>query len=190
MRWRGAIGDMPADLEVTNVSKSFPTAAGDLPILTGVNLSLSRGEELVVMGPSGAGKSTLLYIIGTLDAPSGGSVNILGQNPFALDRSTLARFRNANIGFVFQDHYLLPQCTVLENVLIPTLAGNGADKAAEDRANCLAKSNMPQGYCAAVYRTRDGAPDCTLPVAIAADLDGGLAIARNRCLREREAAAR
>ena len=128
---------MPADLEVTNVSKSFPTAAGDLPILTGVNLSLSRGEELVVMGPSGAGKSTLLYIIGTLDAPSGGSVNILGQNPFALDRSTLARFRNANIGFVFQDHYLLPQCTVLENVLIPTLAGNGADKAAEDRARFL-----------------------------------------------------
>ena len=89
MNWRGAIGDMPADLEITNVSKSFPTAAGDLPILTGVNLSLSRGEELVVMGPSGAGKSTLLYIIGTLDTPSGGSVSILGQDPFALDRSAV-----------------------------------------------------------------------------------------------------
>jgi hypothetical protein len=65
-----------------------------------------------------------------------------------------------------------------------------ADKAVEDRASCLARSNMPQGYCAAVYRTRDGSPDCTLPVAIAANLDGGLTIARNRCLREREAAVR
>ena len=129
--------DSPADLELTNVSKSFPTAGGDLPILGGISLVLSRGEKLAIMGPSGAGKSTLLYIIGTLDSPSGGTVRILGQNPFALDRSALARFRNANVGFVFQDHYLLPQCTVLENVLIPALAGSGADKAAEDRARLL-----------------------------------------------------
>jgi lipoprotein-releasing system ATP-binding protein len=128
---------MPADLEVTNVSKTYTTAAGDLLILAGVSLSLSRGEELAVMGPSGAGKSTLLYIIGTLDAPSSGTVSILGNNPFALDRSALARFRNANVGFIFQDHYLLPQCTVLENVLIPTLAGNGADKSTDERARFL-----------------------------------------------------
>lgn len=129
--------DSPADLEITNLSKSYPTAGGDLPILGSVNLSLSRGEELAIMGPSGAGKSTLLYIIGTLETPSGGTIRILGQNPFALDRAGLARFRNANVGFVFQDHYLLPQCTVLENVLIPTLAGSGADKPAEDRARLL-----------------------------------------------------
>jgi len=129
--------DSSADLEVTNVSKSYSTAGGDLSILGGVSLALSRGEELAIMGPSGAGKSTLLYIIGTLDTPTGGAVRILGQDPFALDRQGLARFRNANIGFIFQDHYLLPQCTVLENVLIPTLAGNGADKSAEDRARLL-----------------------------------------------------
>src|SRR5689334_22473709 len=103
---------MPADLEVTHVSKSYSTAGGDLSILEGVSLALSRGEELAIMGRSGAGKSTLLYIIGTLDSPSGGAVRILGQDPVALDRAVLARFRNANIGFVFQDHYLLPQCTV------------------------------------------------------------------------------
>lgn len=128
---------MTSDLLVTSVSKSFPTAGGDLPILDSVNLSLSRGEALAITGPSGAGKSTLLYIIGTLDAPSSGAVHILGQDPFALGRAALAGFRNANIGFVFQDHYLLPQCTVLENVLIPTLAGAGAGPEAETRAAAL-----------------------------------------------------
>jgi lipoprotein-releasing system ATP-binding protein len=131
--------DSAADLEVASVSKSFPVAGGELPVLSGVNLSLARGEALAIMGPSGAGKSTLLYIIGTLDTPTSGSVRLLGQDPFSLDGADLARFRNANIGFVFQDHCLLPQCTVLENVLIPTLAGSGADGDAEDRARMLLK---------------------------------------------------
>lgn len=126
-----------ADLLVTRVSKSFPTAGGDLRILEDVDLSLARGEALAITGPSGAGKSTLLYIIGTLDAPTAGSVRILGQDPFVLNRSALARFRNASIGFVFQDHCLLPQCNVIENVLIPTLAGTGASAAADDRARML-----------------------------------------------------
>jgi lipoprotein-releasing system ATP-binding protein len=132
-----APADLPADLSVTNLSKSYPTASGDLPILTGVNLSLARGEALAITGPSGAGKSTLLYIIGTLDRPTSGSVRILNHDPFTLAPPELARFRNASIGFVFQEHYLLPQCNVLENVLIPTLAGSGADAAAEERARLL-----------------------------------------------------
>ncbi len=127
---------MSHDLQVTHVSKSYAAASGNLSILADVNLSLARGESLAITGPSGAGKSTLLYLIGTLDTPTAGTVQILGQNPFILKSADLARFRNANIGFVFQEHYLLPQCSVIENVLIPTLAGNGAD-GAEDRARML-----------------------------------------------------
>ncbi len=126
-----------ADLQVSHVSKSYQTAAGTLPILADVDLTLARGDALAITGPSGAGKSTLLYIVGTIDVPSVGTVNILGRDPFSLKPPELARFRNENIGFVFQDHYLLPQCTVLENVLIPTLAGAGADAKAEERARML-----------------------------------------------------
>ncbi|HTI52202.1 MAG TPA: ABC transporter ATP-binding protein [Planctomycetaceae bacterium] len=126
-----------ADLRLTRLSKSYPTAGGTLSILRDIDLSLSRGECLVITGPSGAGKSTLLYVVGTLETPTAGSVEILGQDPFTLDGPALARFRNANIGFVFQDHCLLPQCTVLENVLIPTLAGSGAGLPEETRARQL-----------------------------------------------------
>jgi len=127
----------PADLQLTGVRKSYPTAAGELSILSGVDLALARGEALAITGPSGAGKSTLLYIIGTLESPTAGSVRVLGQDPFSLGRNALARFRNASVGFVFQEHYLLPQCTVLENVLIPTLAGQGAGPSAQERARAL-----------------------------------------------------
>ena len=131
------MNQLVADLQLTHVSKSYSTAAGNLSILVDVDLTLARGEALAITGPSGAGKSTLLYIIGTIDSPSAGSVRVLGQDPFALKAPALARFRNTNIGFVFQEHYLLPQCTVVENVLIPTLAGKGADASAEDRARML-----------------------------------------------------
>src|SRR5437763_14472357 len=76
------------------------------------------------MGPSGSGKSTLLHILGTLDRPTSGSVRLVGKDPFALPERELADFRNRNVGFVFQDHHLLPQCSVLENVLIPTMVGH------------------------------------------------------------------
>jgi lipoprotein-releasing system ATP-binding protein len=102
-----------------------------------VDLSLSRGDAVAVTGPSGSGKSTLLYILGTLDTPSAGSVQILDRDVLALDAAAQADFRNKNVGFVFQDHHLLPQCTVLENVLIPALAGAGAGSAEEARARGL-----------------------------------------------------
>jgi lipoprotein-releasing system ATP-binding protein len=108
-------------LSAENVTKSYATPRGDLPILNGVTLSLQRGDAIAIMGPSGSGKSTLLYILGVLDAPTSGRVTLDGQDPFALAENDQAAFRNERIGFVFQDHSLLPQCTVLENVLAPTL---------------------------------------------------------------------
>jgi lipoprotein-releasing system ATP-binding protein len=108
-------------LVVTNLSKDYPTRSGPLSVLRGVGFSLSRGESLAVMGPSGSGKSTLLHILGTLDTPTSGTVRIEDTDPFTLAEPELAAFRNRRIGFVFQDHHLLPQCSVLENVLIPTL---------------------------------------------------------------------
>jgi len=117
-------------LSAKNVSKSYPTPRGALTILSDVSLTLNRGEAVAIMGPSGSGKSTLLYILGALDAPSSGTVTIDGQDPFALGEREQAAFRNRAIGFVFQDHSLLPQCSVLENVLAPTLVASPADKGA------------------------------------------------------------
>jgi lipoprotein-releasing system ATP-binding protein len=108
-------------LDVRDLSKDYPTRSGPLPVLRGVTFAVNRGEALAVMGPSGSGKSTLLHILGTLDQPTAGTVALEGTNPFALPEADLASFRNRRIGFVFQDHHLLPQCSVLENVLIPTL---------------------------------------------------------------------
>jgi lipoprotein-releasing system ATP-binding protein len=131
------MSEAQADLRVANLTKTFSTAAGDLKILQDVNLEMRRGHAVSITGPSGSGKSTLLYIIGTLDRPSSGRVEILGEDPFDRSEKAMARFRSDSIGFIFQDHHLLPQCSVLENVLIPALAGAGADDAAEDRARKL-----------------------------------------------------
>lgn len=126
-----------ADLSVQKLSKTFDTAAGPLPILRDVELQMNRGDSLAITGPSGSGKSTLLYIVGTLDRPTAGGVSIEGKNPFDLSPDGLAAFRNRYVGFVFQDHHLLPQCNVLENVLIPALAGSGVGAAEEERARKL-----------------------------------------------------
>ena len=108
-------------LEVENLSKQYSTAQGPLPILSEVTFSLAPGDSMSIIGPSGVGKSTLLYVLGALDPPTTGTVTLDGENPFTLPESELAVFRNNQVGFVFQDHLLLPQCTVLENVLLPTL---------------------------------------------------------------------
>src|SRR5204862_2994517 len=115
--------------------KEYPTPAAPLVVLRGVNLKLSPGQRLAVVGPSGSGKSTLLNILGTLDSPTAGSVRIGDVNPFALSAKELARFRSRSVGFIFQDHHLLPQCTALENVLLPRLAfGTTTD---QDRASAM-----------------------------------------------------
>jgi len=108
-------------LEVSNLAKQYPTPRGVLTVLSSISLSLQRGDAVAIMGPSGSGKSTLLYILGALEEPSAGTVTLDGRNPFQLAEKELAAFRNQAIGFVFQDHCLLPQCSVLENVLVPTL---------------------------------------------------------------------
>ncbi len=123
-----------SDLAIAGLTKEFVSEAGRLSILTGVDLALRRGEALAVTGPSGSGKSTLLHIFGALDRPTAGSVPLLGDDPFARNDAQLAGFRNAKIGFIFQDHHLLPQCDVLENVLIPALAGKGAGVPETQRA--------------------------------------------------------
>ncbi|MFQ5496098.1 MAG: ABC transporter ATP-binding protein [Phycisphaerae bacterium] len=126
---------MTTTLELESVAKSFPTRSGQLVILRDVSLSLPTGESMAVMGPSGSGKSTLLNIVGTLEAPSSGRVSIDGCNPFSLSEADLAAFRNQRVGFIFQEHHLLPQLSALENVLIPTLArkrsGDGLARARE-----------------------------------------------------------
>ena len=123
-------------LKVENVSKEYPAPNGPLSIVSGVSLSLARGDAVSIMGPSGSGKSTLLYIVGALEPPTSGTVTLDGQNPFQLKEKELAAFRNKQIGFIFQDHCLLPQCSVLENVLTPTLV-SAADNNFETRAREL-----------------------------------------------------
>jgi lipoprotein-releasing system ATP-binding protein len=124
-------------LRVEHLCKDYPTRSGPLSVLRDVNLDLRRGDALAVMGPSGSGKSTLLHILGTLDRPTAGSVLLDGKDPFALSEPELADFRNRHIGFVFQDHYLLPQCSVLENVLVPTLVSREGRGEAEAWARQL-----------------------------------------------------
>ena len=116
-------------LQVTNLSKEYPTARGPLAVLSDVSFSLSPGDAAAIMGPSGSGKSSLLYMLGALEPPTSGTITLDGRNPFQPAPVELAAFRNKAVGFVFQDHCLLPQCTVLENVLIPTLVAPASEAA-------------------------------------------------------------
>ncbi len=109
-------------LEAKRICKEYPTPSGPLRILTDVDLSLQRGDAVAVIGPSGSGKSTLLYVLGALEPPSSGVVTLDDVDPYELKDKELSAFRNKSVGFVFQDHLLLPQCSVLENVLVPALA--------------------------------------------------------------------
>jgi lipoprotein-releasing system ATP-binding protein len=112
---------MADGLVATDVRKEYPGPTGPLTILDGVSLALAPGESACVMGPSGSGKSTLLAILGALETPTSGTVTLAGEDPARLSEKDLAGFRNRRVGFVFQDHCLLPQLTALENVLVPSL---------------------------------------------------------------------
>jgi lipoprotein-releasing system ATP-binding protein len=121
-------------LQVSNVSKQYSTPRGPLVVLSDVTFALAPGEAAVVTGPSGSGKSSLLHVLGALDPPSSGTVTLDGRNAFTLPPKAMAEFRNAEVGFVFQDHCLLPQCSVLENVLVPTLVASNGAGGADDRS--------------------------------------------------------
>jgi lipoprotein-releasing system ATP-binding protein len=139
---------MPA-LVAQTLAKSYPAASGnELRVLVDATLSLERGESCAIVGPSGSGKSTLLAILGTLEPPTSGSLTLAGVAPFELGEPELAAFRSRHVGFVFQDHHLLPQCTVLENVLVPLLSDGNAsapdvERAAQliDRVGLAARAN-------------------------------------------------
>ncbi len=136
-------------LQVANLSKDYPTPRGALAVLSDVSFSLAPGDAAAIMGPSGSGKSSLLYVIGTLEPPTSGTVTLEGQDPFQLPAAALAAFRNRSIGFVFQDHCLLPQCTVLENVLIPTLVAPVPARSVSENSE-----HAPGGDGAATARAR------------------------------------
>jgi lipoprotein-releasing system ATP-binding protein len=114
-------------LDVAHVTKQYPTPRGPLTVVSDATFTLEAGQAAAITGPSGSGKSSLLYMLGALEPPTAGTIRLAGQNPFALAPAALAEFRNSQVGFVFQDHCLLPQCSVLENVLVPTMVSTAGD---------------------------------------------------------------
>lgn len=126
-----------ADFIARDVVKEFETPATPLRILDGVSVELERGESLAIVGPSGSGKSTFLHLAGTLDQPTSGTMELLGHDLASLEEKKIAKFRNAHIGFIFQEHHLLPQLSALENVLIPVVATGPTDTESIERAKML-----------------------------------------------------
>jgi ABC-type lipoprotein export system ATPase subunit len=167
-------------LELIDITKDYgiPGTPGHVPVLISLSLKLVEGQSIAIVGPSGCGKSTLLNLIGALDKPSHGQIRFMGQELTTLDETSLARIRNQDIGFIFQMHHLLPQCTVLENVLVPTLAypdaGNldhNRDRAVEliekiDLMDCMHRrpGELSGGQCqrAAVARALINSPKLLL----------------------------
>jgi lipoprotein-releasing system ATP-binding protein len=137
-------------LELIDIHKSYPAQAGDVPVLSGINLTVQPAQTVSIMGPSGSGKTTLLNLIGGLDKPTSGKIRLNQKNLGSLMSGELARLRNQRIGFVFQLHYLLPQCTVLENVLLPTLAMRKSQiekNSDRKRAIELLEKTQMKAYC-------------------------------------------
>lgn len=121
-------------VSISNLSLSYETLSGDVPVLSGLDLEITKGQAVAIIGPSGSGKTTLLNIIGAMLPPTSGQVVIGGANISAFDEKEAAAFRNRKLGFIFQQHHLLPQLTVLENILIPRLAGGWEESEADTYA--------------------------------------------------------
>ncbi len=130
-------GDSMGTLDVRHLSKAYTSGAERLVVLDGLSLHLQLGDNIAVMGPSGSGKSTLLHILGTLETPSGGSIIVDGIDPFRLKAKELAQFRQTKVGFIFQDHHLLPQLSLIDNLLLPAMASGRILKAHVQRAHDL-----------------------------------------------------
>lgn len=126
-------------LVASQIAKRYDTARGGVPVIDDVSFEVGRGDAIAIMGPSGCGKSTLLYILGALERPSSGTITLDGKDPFALGEAAQAAFRNAHVGFVFQDHLLLPQLSALDNVIAPSLVSATPESASvvRDRATIL-----------------------------------------------------
>ncbi|MCF7731634.1 MAG: ABC transporter ATP-binding protein [Akkermansiaceae bacterium] len=124
-------------IQISHLHKSYPTAAGAVPVLRGLNWKVEQGGAVAVIGPSGSGKTTLLNLLGALDRPDEGSIRIGDEEISQLSAEDAGRFRNQSVGFVFQQHHLLPQLNVLENVLVPRLAGNWQESAEASRKRAV-----------------------------------------------------
>jgi lipoprotein-releasing system ATP-binding protein len=130
-------------LQCAGLKKSFYQGRQEVPVLTGVDLAVRKGESLAILGASGSGKSTLLHLLGGLDAPTAGSVELLGRNPFKLSEAARCELRNKTLGFVYQFHHLLPEFTALENVAMPLLVRRmNKVEAQEVAAQTLAKVGL------------------------------------------------
>ena len=129
-------------LELNGVTKAYEGASDSAAVLNGLDLRVETGETLAIVGPSGCGKSTLLNLIGALDRPTSGDIVFRGRNLLELSDTELAEFRNRSIGFVFQLHHLLPQCSVLENVLVPTLVNKAAENPRERASSLLERVGL------------------------------------------------
>ncbi|MDA7863431.1 ABC transporter ATP-binding protein [Akkermansiaceae bacterium] len=125
-------------ISLRNLSVSYETPAGPVPVLSDLDIEITDGQAIAIVGPSGSGKTTLLNVIGAMLPPTSGEVTVGGENISSLSEKEAAKFRNRQLGFVFQQHYLLPQLTVLENVLVPRLAGGWDEKESETRARAEA----------------------------------------------------
>ena len=129
-------------LELSGVTKAYEAPSDSAAVLTGLDLRVEAGETLAIVGPSGCGKSTLLNLIGALDRPTSGDITFRGRNLQELSDAELADFRNQSIGFVFQLHHLLPQCSALENVLVPTLVNKAAENPRERAVHLLERVGL------------------------------------------------